>query len=711
MLIDYKNELNPAQYRAVTTTEGPLLVIAGAGSGKTRTIVYRLAYLVEQGIPPTSILLLTFTRKASQEMLARAGELLGMGMHTVRGGTFHSFAFFLLRKYAHLLGYEKGFTVLDRADAEGLVKQAKDELGIAKGDRSFPKKSTVIGLLSQARNKEMDLEDILRKDAGHLGSYGDDLVRLGERYKELKKNYQVFDYDDLLFVLEELLTSHPHVLEEERQTYQYIMVDEYQDTNRVQARLIKLLAGKTANVMAVGDDAQSIYAFRGANIQNIFDFPESFPGTTMIKLEQNYRSVQPILSLTNAILAGSREKYAKKLFSEREASSLPELVKPLSDSTEARLVVAKVLELEKQFPLHEIAVLFRAGYHSYALEVELNKVGLRFQKYGGIKFSDAAHIKDALAFIKLVANPLDLPSFRRAFSGIKGVGPKTCEGLFHAVASGDRERIDTACKKKGQIRTIMNLLDSLRESSPTPLSALEAVYEYYKPLVERIFPDDYPRRIAGLDELAQIASPYKDIETFLADLTLDNPDQLGKSDAQEDHLILSTVHSSKGLEWSAVILINLVEERFPSKHALNSDEEFEEERRLLYVACTRARDYLGLFVPSALYNRYYQSNDPAMPCPFLQDIPGHLFSEFKETYGGGLTKKANTARKCSSFVPQKRAGEGADFLTQKAGGTCRHKIFGRGKIVERIEPDKYKINFPGFGLKVIVKDYVDLIEE
>jgi DNA helicase-2/ATP-dependent DNA helicase PcrA len=688
-----------------------LLVIAGAGSGKTRTIVYRLAYLVEQGIPPTSILLLTFTRKASQEMLARAGELLGMGMHTVRGGTFHSFAFFLLRKYAHLLGYEKGFTVLDRADAEGLVKQAKDELGIAKGDRSFPKKSTVIGLLSQARNKEMDLEDILRKDAGHLGSYGDDLVRLGERYKELKKNYQVFDYDDLLFVLEELLTSHPHVLEEERQTYQYIMVDEYQDTNRVQARLIKLLAGKTANVMAVGDDAQSIYAFRGANIQNIFDFPESFPGTTMIKLEQNYRSVQPILSLTNAILAGSREKYAKKLFSEREASSLPELVKPLSDSTEARLVVAKVLELEKQFPLHEIAVLFRAGYHSYALEVELNKVGLRFQKYGGIKFSDAAHIKDALAFIKLVANPLDLPSFRRAFSGIKGVGPKTCEGLFHAVASGDRERIDTACKKKGQIRTIMNLLDSLRESSPTPLSALEAVYEYYKPLVERIFPDDYPRRIAGLDELAQIASPYKDIETFLADLTLDNPDQLGKSDAQEDHLILSTVHSSKGLEWSAVILINLVEERFPSKHALNSDEEFEEERRLLYVACTRARDYLGLFVPSALYNRYYQSNDPAMPCPFLQDIPGHLFSEFKETYGGGLTKKANTARKCSSFVPQKRAGEGADFLTQKAGGTCRHKIFGRGKIVERIEPDKYKINFPGFGLKVIVKDYVDLIEE
>ena len=714
MLIDYENELNPAQYRAATTTEGPLLVIAGAGSGKTRTIVYRLAYLVEQGIPPTSILLLTFTRKASQEMLGRAGDLLGMGMHTVRGGTFHSFAFLLLRKYAHLLGYENGFTVLDRADAEGLIKQAKDELQIAKGDRSFPKKSTVIGLLSQARNKEMELEDILRRDAGHLAGYGDDLVRLGRRYQELKKEYQVFDYDDLLFVLEELLDAHADVLEREQEAYQYIMVDEYQDTNRVQARLVKLLAGNKGNVMAVGDDAQSIYAFRGANIQNIFDFPEVFPGTTVIKLEQNYRSVQPILSLTNAILAGSREKYAKKLFSEREDSNLPEMVKPLSDSTEARLVVAKIQELEKQFPLHEIAVLFRAGYHSYAVEVELNKIGLRFQKYGGIKFSDAAHIKDALAFIKLVANPLDLPSFHRAFSGIKGVGIKTCKRLFDAVAAGDRDKIDTACSKKAPIKTVMTLLDRLRETQPTPLSALEAVYEYYKPLVERHYPDDYPRRIAGLDELAQIASPYKDIETFLGDLTLDNPDQLGKDDAQQDQLILSTVHSAKGLEWSAVILINLVEERFPSKHALNSDEEFEEERRLLYVACTRARDYLGLFVPSSLYNRYYQSNDPAMPCPFLQDIPSELFTEFKESYAGG-TVKVGSGRKPASRSTQTSpfpsdASAPSRNITNKIPSVCRHKIFGQGKIVERIEPDKYKINFPGFGLKVIVQDYLEILE-
>ncbi|GAU08165.1 ATP-dependent helicase [Desulfoplanes formicivorans] len=712
MLIDYEKELNPAQYEAVLTTEGPLLVIAGAGSGKTRTIVYRLAYLVEQGIPPASILLLTFTRKASQEMLGRAGELLGMGMNAVRGGTFHSFAFFLLRKYAHLLGYENGFTVLDRSDAEGLIKQAKEELDIAKGDRSFPKKSTVISLLSQARNKEMDLGDILRQDAGHLDGYREDILRLEKRYKELKTQYQVVDYDDLLFVLEKLLISHPEVLEQERAAYQYIMVDEYQDTNRVQARLVKLFAGNTGNVMAVGDDAQSIYAFRGANIQNILDFPDVFPGTRVIKLEQNYRSVQPILSLTNAILAGSQQKYTKKLFSQKESTRLPEVVKPLSDSTEARLVVAKILELEKEFPLHEIAVLFRAGYHSYALEVELNKMGIKFQKYGGIKFSDAAHIKDALAFIKLVANPLDLPAFRRAFSGIKGVGPKTCERLFHALGAGDRDTIDKACRKNAAIRTVMDLLDSLRESSPTPLSALEAVYEYYKPLVEHRFPDDYPRRISGLDELAQIASPYKDIETFLADLTLENPDQLGSSNMSQDQLILSTVHSAKGLEWSAVILINLVEERFPSRHAMNSAEEFEEERRLLYVACTRAREYLGLFVPSALYNRYYQSNDPAMPCPFLQDIPSHLFTEFKETYGG-RTVGVGAGQKTSApaFSGTSPLSSSPSVSSATTPTTCRHKIFGQGKIVERIDPDKYKINFPGFGLKVIVRDYVELLDE
>ena len=708
MPIDYQNELNPAQYHAVTTTEGSVLVIAGAGSGKTRTIVYRLAYLVEQGIPPSSILLLTFTRKASQEMLIRAGELLDMGMQSVRGGTFHSFAYALLRKYAPVMGYENGFSVLDRGDAEALIKKAKDDLELAKGDRSFPKKSTVLGLLSQARNKELDLGDILRKEAYHLDTYREELIRLAARYQELKREYKVFDYDDLLFVLEELFRKNPDILEIERGHFQYIMVDEYQDTNRVQARLIGLLAGKKGNVMAVGDDAQSIYAFRGADIRNILEFPSIFPGTEVIKLEQNYRSVQPILSLTNAILDGSPERYAKKLFSERTDSRLPEIIKPLSDLTEARLVVSKILELEKRFPLHEIAVLFRSGYHSYSVEVELNKLGMPFQKFGGLKFSDAAHIKDALSFMRLVTNPLDLPSFTRAFSGIKGVGPKTCERLFQSAAHGDSEAIARAGKKNSQIQTVFTLLERLRSDSLTPSQALESIFEYYKPVVQSRYPDDYPRRIAGLDQLAQIASPYKDLEAFLADLVLDNPEQLGSESVKEDQLILSTVHSAKGLEWSAVMVINLVEERFPSKHAMASAEEFEEERRLLYVACTRARDYLGLFVPATLYNRYQQSNDPTMPCPFLQDISKDLSHEFKERYSGGLSKTCMPLISPRQAEPRQIRGGGRSSSSIPGSGFCRHKIFGQGKIVGRIEPNKYKVNFPGFGLKVIVEDYLEM---
>lgn len=710
MLIDYQNELNAAQYRAATTTEGPVLVIAGAGSGKTRTIVYRLAYLAEQGIPPSSILLLTFTRKASQEMLMRAGELTGMGMQSVSGGTFHGFAYAMLRKYAHLLGYENGFSVLDRGDAEDLIKQARDGLELSKGDRSFPKKSTILGLLSQARNKELELGDVLRKEAYHLDIYREDLIRLGTRYQELKREFKVLDYDDLLFILEDLLRTHPDILKIEQEHFQYIMVDEYQDTNRVQARLIKLLAGTRGNVMAVGDDAQSIYAFRGADIQNILDFPDHFPGTTVIKLEQNYRSVQPILSLTNAILAGSQNRYAKKLFSERKDTLLPEIIKPLSDFTEAKLVVSKILELEQRFPLHEIAILFRSGYHSYSLEVELNKLGVPFQKFGGLKFSDAAHIKDALSFMKLTTNALDLPAFKRAFSGIKGVGPKTCERLFQAVTHGDTEAITRAGKKNSQIQTVMELLDRLRAQSMTPGQALESIYEYYKPVVQQRFPDDYPRRIAGLDQLSQIAAPYKDMDTFLAELTLDNPEQLGMEEVPRDKLILSTVHSSKGLEWSAVMVISLVEERFPSKHAMASGEEFEEERRLLYVACTRARDYLGLFVPNSLYNRFQQGNEPTMPCPFLQDIPKELFHEFKENYSGGLSKTCMPmprARSVSSYEP---ASSHAASTSGGGGktGYCVHKIFGRGKIVGHVPPNKYKINFPGFGLKMIVEDYVEV---
>ena len=712
MLIDYAAELNEAQYRAATTTEGPILVIAGAGSGKTRTIVYRLAYLVEQGVPPETILLLTFTRKASGEMLHRAGELLGQHLHTVSGGTFHSFAYSILRRYGDLLGFPGGFTVMDQGDAEDTVKQAKGDLGIGKQDKKFPRVRTILGLFSKSRNKEIDLETVLRQEAYHMQAYGDDLENLFERYCELKQEYGLMDYDDLLFMLEKLLLEHEDLRSQMQDLYQYIMVDEYQDTNRVQARIVRLLAGERANIMAVGDDAQSIYAFRGADVRNILEFPDTYPDTKVIKLEQNYRSSQPILRLTNQILAQARERFAKDLFTEREGDDLPQLIRPLSDKSQARIVLTKILELAQTSPLHEIAVLFRAGYQSYHLEVELNKMGLKFQKFGGLKFSEAAHIKDMLSYMRLVHNPADLPAWRRALSPISGIGPKTAEKIYQASVGGNDTYIASLCAKKPSLGSLLTVLDTIRSGRYSPAASLTALMEYYTPILENRYPDDYPRRVAGLEELSQIANSYTDIDAFLGDLSLDNPENLGGGrEIAEDHLVLSTVHSAKGLEWKAVLVIDLVEDRFPSKHAQNSGDDFEEERRLLYVACTRARDYLGLFQPETLYNRFQERSDPTRPCPFLLEVDQGNYQEWRENYAGGVSQKPagrprpdlhmNAADSGSGPAPARSSGPAAY-------GFCRHKIFGRGKIVAEVPPDKYKVNFPSFGLKVIIAEYLEL---
>jgi DNA helicase-2/ATP-dependent DNA helicase PcrA len=723
MRIDYQNDLNPAQYEAATTLDGPVLVIAGAGSGKTRTIVYRLARLVESGISPGEILLLTFTRKASAEMLHRAEALLGhQGLGLVRGGTFHGFAYSLLKQHAGLLGFERGATVMDRSDGEEILSQAKDRLKIGKGDRKFPKRATVLGLYSKSRNKELTLDQVLRQEAYHLGTYEDDLRRLLEEYERIKHECGLLDYDDLLFLLERLLTEHPQVREAVTSSISHIMVDEYQDTNLVQARLVSLLTkpgDANPNVMAVGDDAQSIYAFRGANVKNILHFPKTFPGTKLIKLEQNYRSTQPILELTNAILDGFRDKFAKRLFSERTDSRLPEHVLPFSDRSQARLVAAKVVELSRTFPLDQIAVLFRAGYQSYHVEVELNKIGLGFRKYGGIKFSEAAHIKDVLACLRLAQNTSDLPAWQRILGNVPGIGPKSAQKIHHAAMINDQAFIKAQRAKRPALDDLLRVLDTLRTQVMRPSTAITFVLEYYLPVLREKFPDDYPRREAGLEELVQISLSYDDIPGFLGDLSLDSPD------AQEERgqaVTLSTVHSAKGLEWDAVLVIDLVEERFPSRHAMNDNDDFEEERRLLYVACTRARDSLTLFSPETLYSRELSATTPARVCPFLQDIPGHLLSRYREQFTGGVgLQTLPTPRRNheSASTQVARPGPGEDFAaeaprsastaqTPVQGTYCRHKIFGRGKVVQRVEPNKYKINFPGFGLKLIIEDFVEL---
>ncbi len=698
MQLNYHDLLNPSQYKAVTTEDGPLLVIAGAGSGKTRTVVFRMAYLVERGVNPGNILLLTFTRKAAQEMKERAEELLQQRLNALSGGTFHSFAYSVLRKYAPVLGYPQGITIMDSGDSEDAVQTVKSELDIGKKDRSFPKKKTVLGFISKSRNKELEMRQVLEQDAFHLRNYAEDIQKISEAYAAFKKDHGMLDYDDLLFELERLLRENEDILDFLRTTHKYILVDEYQDTNQVQARLVKLLSGSHGNVMAVGDDAQSIYGFRGANVRNILDFQEHFPGTRVIKLEQNYRSIQPILTLTNKILENAAEKYSKNLFSQRKEGPAPDLIRPLNDVTQAKVVLHKVGELTSNYPLEEIAVLFRAGYQSYALEMELQKAGIAFQKFGGMKFSEAAHIKDVLAFLRVIANPTDLLAWTRALSNIQGIGPKSCKKIYTCFMRGELEPINKMCSKNNELDKVIKNLDEMRSKQDRPVEILQGIVEMYQPMLEEKFPEDYPKRQPGLQELEQILSSYDNLDLFLADMSLDAPPISTQNPGGKD-LVLSTIHSAKGLEWSAVLLIDLVEERFPSRHALTKPAAMEEERRLMYVACTRARDYLGLYVPESIYNRYQGTSIPTLPSPFIQELPKSTYKEWQETYSGGITPLQE-----SGPSPEKKNKDEKN----KTGTYCNHQIFGRGQVIAHVPPNKYKVNFPACGLKLVIADYLEM---
>ena len=735
--------LNPAQLEAVTAPDGPVLVIAGAGGGKTRTIVHRLAWLAEQGVPASDMLLLTFTRKASREMLLRATDLLGYSIGGVHGGTFHSFAFSVLRQYRPAWA-EGPVTVMDSADSASAIQQCKERLKVGKGDRSFPKTQTIIGLLSKARNKEISIGDVLQRDAQHLLPHADALESIGEAYRGYRRQHGLLDYDDLLFELEDLLKGDPEagregLAERFRERYRYIMVDEYQDTNRVQARLVRLLAGEAGNVMAVGDDAQSIYAFRGADVRNILDFPKLFPGTRVIRLEENYRSTQPVLDVANAVLAPASEGFRKNLFTTKENTPKTprvRLVRPMSDLTQANVVAARVEELLDRYQAKEIAVLFRAGYQSYHLEVALSKRGIKFRKYGGLRYAEAVHVKDVVAFVRLAINPLDMPSFERVAGLSKGVGTKTAEKIYHVAAQGDFDALRKACTKYPDLWSDMLLLDKLREHNLTPAALIEMVIEHYTPRLQAIFPDDWPRRQQGLSELAHIASAYTDLEQFVADLSLETPEDDADEFDEAGRVVLSTIHSSKGLEWDAVILLDLVEDRFPSRHALVRPEDFEEERRLMYVACTRAREDLELFVPATLYSRQNGGNEPATPSPFVRELPFSALEEWQEGYTGRISKRSTSFAGDPAFsrpsldIPRELANPNAgrvkgvfpppvipeakgDRAASKGGagcGYCRHKVFGRGKIVEQLPPDKCRVNFPGFGLKVILSAFLTLEE-
>ncbi|SHF83830.1 DNA helicase-2 / ATP-dependent DNA helicase PcrA [Desulfacinum infernum DSM 9756] len=624
----FASALNEAQYRAVTHPGGPLLVIAGAGTGKTRTLVYRVAYLVERGVDPRSILLLTFTRKAAQEMMERASRILDARCEMVAGGTFHSFANLTLRRYGSLLGYPASFTIADRSDAEDLVNLIRTELGFHKNKARFPKKRALMNIISRAANCQVPVGTVLAEEYPQYEDLAPEIEKIAETYALYKQERAVMDYDDLLTKCRDLLRDHPDVRRRISWTYEHILIDEFQDTNAVQAEIGAFLASEHGNIMAVGDDCQSIYSFRGADFRNIMDFPKRFPDCTVVTLEENYRSTQPVLSFTNAVIQNAREKYSKQLFTRTAGGTKPVYARPSSEIAQALYVLQKIQKhLQDGVPAHEIAVLFRAGWHSNDLEVLLNKNGIPFVKYGGMKFIEAAHIKDVLAFLKAALNPADAVSWHRILLLIEGVGPTTAKRLAESVhKKGLEALVSKPLQKRKYAATLQAFHDTMTRlaAGREPVSEkMEAVLTTYQPLLEAKY-DDAPKRTPDLRSLAQMAERYESVEALLADLTLESPEQaLAGEDTprrRKDHVVLSTIHSAKGLEWETVFIIYLVDGHLPSSYALNDDDGIEEERRLFYVAATRAKRHLYLVAPKVQGPASFYSLATGGPSRFLFEI-------------------------------------------------------------------------------------------
>jgi DNA helicase-2/ATP-dependent DNA helicase PcrA len=622
--IDFAAELNPQQHAAATFGDGPLLVVAGAGTGKTRALVYRVAHLLGRGVPPHRILLLTFTRRAAQEMLGRVARLAGGASARVHGGTFHATAHRLLRAYGPAAGLAKDFTILDQSDAEDLMGMSRAALGLGQRKSRFPKKETLHHVYSRHVNTEISVEDILRDDLPQFTELAADIKRVFAGYTKRKEERNLVDYDDLLLFWVAMLEGSPELGSRIASLYDHVLVDEYQDTNALQARILRGMAGGHRNITVVGDDAQSIYAFRGANVRNMLDFPKQFEGTTVVALEHNYRSTQPILDVTNTVISRAPRRFTKNLFTQRAGGEPPALVAARDEHEQTSWVVDRILELhEEGTPLREMAVLFRAGYMSADLEIELTNRRIPFEKWGGLKFLEAAHVKDVLAFLRILENPRDEVSWFRVLLLLPGVGDATARAAIDILQARGWDpsalaELTPPPRARDAHAALVQLFESLRGSGrddtnaaeravPVEIAALRRMYDSI--LRERY--DRVEPRLADLDQLEIIAAKFPSRAAFLSELALEPPsatqDLASGSTTDDDALILSTAHSAKGREWDAVFVIWAVDGWFPSSRALRSDEETEEERRLMYVAMTRARHHLAVLYPLNSYGSRWGS--------------------------------------------------------------------------------------------------------
>jgi len=713
--IQYEKVLNETQFSAVAAPDGPILVIAGAGSGKTRTLVYRVAWLVERGVPPKEILLLTFTRKAAKEMLDRAAKLTDRGCREVSGGTFHSLAQRVLREEAKRIGFSPSFTIMDRSDMEEAARALIPEVNGKERPMRFPKGATISTILSKAANMEKPVGEIMEIEYPQFLPILPQIEHLLQIYKGYKRKNNLMDYDDLILFFRLLLKENEGIRLTLANRYRYMMVDEYQDTNTIQADIVRYLGSSHKNVMVVGDDSQSIYSFRGANFRNMFEFPVYFPEARIIKLEENYRSTQPILTMTNALMDQASQKYTKCLFTKRSGDEIPVAIGTGTERDQA-VYVCRTIEalLDEGWPLREIAVLFRAAYHSFELELELARRAIPYAKYGGFKFMESAHIKDLLAHLRVIINREDILSWGRLLRLMKNIGPGKSQAIIDWMKKEDVppagvDKWPGSNKEKEGLVRLARLMDILSTARLKPDKAAELAAEYYNPFLRERF-DDFPRRQLELEQLISMASRHRSLRTFLDDLSLEppaSPADIRPLD-KEDYLTLSTIHSAKGLEWGVIFIIWLVDGRFPPEKSFLNTESLEEELRLLYVAATRAKDKLIMVYPghgvvcnpegwSGSYRRGLSSFIRALP----QDVIEHR--PFVSSYIPSEDTALSSGLPFESMDPP--TGDSAGL---KPGDRINHPAFGIGVVARFLGEDRVEVIFRDRGTKLLHLGYTSL---
>jgi DNA helicase-2/ATP-dependent DNA helicase PcrA len=634
-MIDYEKELNPEQRRVVMEEAGPLLVIAGAGSGKTRTLTYRVARLVEKGVPPERILLATFTNKAARSMLSRVSSLIGREIGGLWGGTFHRCAHLTLRAHADRLGYERNFSILDSEDSRQLLNTCIAECGLAEKSEKFPRGEVVGEMISLAVNTEAPLEEVIGNRFPFFLHRTEEIAAVAERYRERKRALNVMDFDDLLFNWRELLLRFPEVLEAYAGRFLHVLVDEYQDTNRLQAEIMDLIASGHRNLMVVGDDSQSIYSFRGANFENIMRFPERYPDCRIFKLETNYRSTPEILRLANLCIENNENQFQKTLKAIREGGIRPVLAPAKNVLQQADFVAQRILELHRSgIPLGEIAVLYRAHYHSMEVQMEMTRRGIPFEIRSGIRFFEQAHIKDVTCYLRILVNPLDEMAWRRVLALYGKIGKVTAEKVWRFVSAQADPRTAiladgfaksaarTAIPGLARFQETFRLLQDSADAGPVEL--IDAVLKSgYSDLLRERYSDAASRE-EDLIQLAGFSSRFGSLADFLSELALLT--NMTEEDSREgvpgDRVVLSSIHQAKGLEWTAVLMIWCSEGMMPLARALKEPGGEEEERRLFYVATTRAKDELYLCYPLTDYSRG-MGHLPVSPSRFILELsPG-----------------------------------------------------------------------------------------